>query len=129
MERGRKRKHLRLIKTDHPDKSISDAEQELLDELENLEELEFQILTGAPDWTVAIDRRSPTEVKLRVLAAMDPWKYRSVFDLLILIGIFMVGVHLYGFLKKNQPIIEHLEIALYLILSLLAWYFYPQPPG
>jgi len=41
----------------------------------------------------------------------------------------MVGVHLYGFVKKNQPVIEHLEIAMYLILSLLAWYFYPQPPG
>jgi hypothetical protein len=73
MERGRKRKHLRLIKTDDADKSISDAERELLDELENLEELEFQILTGAPDWTVAIDRRSPTEVKLRVLAAVKSY--------------------------------------------------------
>ena len=37
MERGRKRKHLRLIKTDNPDKSISDAEKELLDELEDEE--------------------------------------------------------------------------------------------
>ena len=69
MERGRKRKHLRLIKTDHPDEAVTDPEKEILEELENLEELEFQILTGAPDWTVAIDRRSPTEVKLRVLAA------------------------------------------------------------
>lgn len=73
MERGSKRKHLRLVKTDHPDEAISDAEQEILDELENLDELEFQILTGAPDWTVAIDRRSPTEVKLRVLAAVKSY--------------------------------------------------------
>jgi hypothetical protein len=41
----------------------------------------------------------------------------------------MAGVYLYGFVKKNQPIIEGLEIVLYSLLSLLAWYFYPQPPG
>ena len=63
------------------------------------------------------------------LAASDPWKYRFVFEMLMLIGIFMVGVHLYGFVKKNQPLIEHLEIVMYSLLSLLAWYFYPQPPG
>lgn len=62
-------------------------------------------------------------------AAMDPWKYRCMFELLILTGIFMVGVHLYGFVKKNQPVIEHLEIVMYSLLSLFAWYFYPQPPG
>jgi hypothetical protein len=73
MERGRKRRHLKLIKTEHPDSAVSDPEKELLEELENLEELEFQILTGAPDWTVAIDRRSPTEVKLRVLAAVKSY--------------------------------------------------------
>lgn len=73
MERGRKRRHLKLIKTDHSDQATSDPEKELLEELENLEELEFQILTGAPDWTVAIDRRSPTEVKLRVLAAVKSY--------------------------------------------------------
>lgn len=61
------------------------------------------------------------------LSAWDPWKYRFVFELVILIGFFMVVVHLYGFIKKNQPLIEHLEIILYSILSLLAWYFYPQP--
>lgn len=73
MERGRKRKHLRLIKPDPSGRPATDPEQEILDELENLEELEFQILTGAPDWTVAIDRRSPTEVKLRVLAAVKSY--------------------------------------------------------
>ena len=62
-------------------------------------------------------------------AAFDPWKYRFVFDLSVIIGIFMVGVHLYGFVKKNQPLIEHLEIVMYSLLSLLAWHFYPQPPG
>jgi hypothetical protein len=73
MERGRKRKHLRLIKSSQADETVNDPEREILEELENLEELEFQILTGAPDWTVAIDRRSPTEVKLRVLAAVKSY--------------------------------------------------------
>lgn len=63
------------------------------------------------------------------LSAWDPCKYRFVFELVILIGVFMVAVHLYGFIKKNQPLIEHLEIILYSILSLLAWYFYPQAPA
>ncbi len=69
MERKRRRRHLRLVKCDHSGKLSPDPEQEILDALENLEELEFQILTGAPDWTIAIDRRAPLEVKLRVLAA------------------------------------------------------------
>lgn len=62
------------------------------------------------------------------LAATDPWKYRLVFDMMILVGVFMVGVHLYGFIKKNQPVVEHLEILLYALVSVLALYFYPQPP-
>lgn len=63
------------------------------------------------------------------VAASDPWKYRFMFDLFILICIFMVGVHLYGFVKKNQPLVEHLEIGMYSLTCLLTWYFYPQPPG
>ena len=63
------------------------------------------------------------------MTAGNPWKYRFIFEMLILVGVFLVGVHLYGFIEKNQPVIEHLEIVLYSLLSLLAWHFYPQPPG
>lgn len=63
------------------------------------------------------------------VAAGDPWEYRFVFDLVILTGIFMVEVHFYGFINRNQPLIEHLEIIFYSGLTLLAWYFYPMPPG
>jgi hypothetical protein len=56
-------------------------------------------------------------------------RYRVVFEMAIYLGILIAGVHLYGFVKKNQPNIEHLGIALYSLLSLLAWHFYPQPPG
>jgi hypothetical protein len=75
---------------------------------------------GAPRWLVPSSgkgrRQLPGKISRRcghgldhhgLLAATDPWKYRFVFDMLVLIGIFMVGVHLYGFVKKNQPLIEH----------------------
>jgi hypothetical protein len=63
------------------------------------------------------------------LAARDPWQYRSVFDLVILLGIFLTVVHVHGFIKKSQPMIENLEILLYLLVSLLAWRLYPHPPA
>ena len=63
------------------------------------------------------------------MAAGNPWKYRFIFEMLIFVGVFLVGVHLYVFIKKNQLVIEHLEIVLYSLLSLLVWRFYPQPPG
>jgi hypothetical protein len=62
------------------------------------------------------------------LAARDPWQYRAVFILVILLGIFLTGVHVYGFIKKNQPKFENIEILLYPLVSLLAWYFYPHQP-
>ena len=62
------------------------------------------------------------------LAARDPWQYRSVFILVILLGIFLTGVHVYGFLKRNQPKFENIEVLLYPLVSLLAWYFYPHQP-
>lgn len=65
---------------------------------------------------------------LAYLAARDPWGYRFVFDLVILIAIFQVMVHLYGFIRRRQPVIENLEIILYSILAILTWFFYPQPP-
>lgn len=62
-------------------------------------------------------------------AAANPWEYRFVFDLIILTGFFMVAVHVYGFIKRTQPLIEHLEIGLYTGLIVLTLYFYPQPPA
>ena len=61
-------------------------------------------------------------------AAGSPWEHRYLFQMIVWIGAFMVAVHLYGFLRGRQPLIEHLEIILYGLLSLLAAYFYPQPP-
>jgi len=55
-----------------------------MEELDKLEELEFQILSGPPDWTVAIDKRAPLEVKLRVLAAVKGYTagYKSTDHIL-----------------------------------------------
>ena len=47
----------------------------------------------------------------------------------MLIGIFLIGVHAYGYLKKNQPVIENVEIILYALVSFLAWYLYPVQPA
>ena len=59
-------------------------------------------------------------------AARDPWGYRGAFDLIIMVGIFMTAVHLYGFVKKSQPWFESVEVFLYPLVSLLAWIFYPR---
>jgi len=63
------------------------------------------------------------------LAARDPWQYRAVFDLVILIGILLTGVHVWGFIKKAQPMIENIEIAVWPLVSFVAWYLYPQQPA
>jgi hypothetical protein len=62
------------------------------------------------------------------LAARDPWQFRFIFDLLISIGILLFAVHLYGFVKKVQPFIEHIEVLFYGANTLLACFFYPRPP-
>jgi len=62
------------------------------------------------------------------VAARDPWEYRVIFDLMIVTGILVGAVHVYGFIKKTQPLSENLEILMYTALVLLTWYFYPQPP-
>ena len=61
------------------------------------------------------------------MAAYDPWAYRAMFDLIIWVGVFMTGVHVYGFLKRNQPRFENVEIFLYPLISVLAFVLYPHP--
>ena len=61
-------------------------------------------------------------------AAADPWSYRAVFELVIFVGIFMTAVHVYGFVKKNQPRIENVEVFIDSLISVLAWWLYPQQP-
>ena len=66
--------NIRLIKSDGPKHTFNKSEREINEDIENYErETEFVILTGAPDYPVAIDRRAPLEVKLRVLAAVKSY--------------------------------------------------------
>ncbi len=67
-------------------------------------------------------------VVVALQAARDPWQNRIVFDLAFWIGLLMVGVHGYGWIRRNQPLVEHLEIFLYGGLSVLSWALYPSPP-
>ncbi len=70
MATDKKKCHLRLVKSEKLVKNAERIEQELLEELEKIEEVEFLLLSGPPDWTVAIDKRAPMEVRLRLLAAV-----------------------------------------------------------
>ncbi|SCN47228.1 hypothetical protein BAZMOX_53206_0 [methanotrophic endosymbiont of Bathymodiolus azoricus (Menez Gwen)] len=49
-----------------------------------------------------------------------------VFQFWIGICLFMVGLHIYGAIKRIQPITETLEIALWVLLLLLSLAFYPK---
>ena len=62
------------------------------------------------------------------MAARNPYEFRIIFDLIMLIAVFMVFLHLYGFIRGKQPLIENIEIILYSVLAFLAWFFYPVPP-
>lgn len=70
MEKNKRKGHLKLVQSEDPSDGIDRIEKELLEELEKLEEVEFLLLSGPPDWTVAIDKRAPMEARLRVLAAV-----------------------------------------------------------
>mmetsp|Transcript_3439 Transcript_3439/g.2045 ORF Transcript_3439/g.2045 Transcript_3439/m.2045 type:complete len:131 (+) Transcript_3439:1371-1763(+) len=48
-----------------------------------------------------------------------------VFDLALGISALMTAVHLYGALKKIQPMTETIEIAFYSLLFVLTLIFYP----
>lgn len=61
-------------------------------------------------------------------AARDPWQNRILFDLTFWIVLFMVWVYGHGWIRKNQPLVEHLEIFLYGALSVLSWALCASPP-
>lgn len=61
------------------------------------------------------------------LAIKDPWQFRFFFDQMIMAMFFLFFVHVYGFIKRVQPFIEHVEIVFYGIMALLAWHLYPLP--
>ena len=48
-----------------------------------------------------------------------------MFQILTAFSVFMVGLHVYGALKRIQPITETLEIGLWSLLIILNLLFYP----
>jgi len=100
MTKERRKKHLRLIKSNKTDENSDGISQghlsEQLEEMYNSpKETEFLLLTGPPDTTVAIDKNAPLEVRLRVVAAVKSYtmgnksvdyllrKYRALWEELL----------------------------------------------
>ena len=74
MDRDELKKSFKLIKSDGPDHTLKNRAPNINEDMENYElETEFMILTGAPDYPVAIDSCAPLEVKVRVLAAVKSY--------------------------------------------------------
>ena len=48
------------------------------------------------------------------------------FEILVAVFLFMLIVHIYGAIKKIQPVTETLENILWLILLVLTLCFYPR---
>ncbi|MEQ1601090.1 MAG: hypothetical protein HOP04_00060 [Methylophilaceae bacterium] len=60
-----------------------------------------------------------------ILAANNPMVQPFYFKLLLTIWASMVILHIYGAIKKIQPILETLEIGFWLGLALLTLAFWP----
>jgi hypothetical protein len=111
------------------------------------------LLLGVPmlvspiDWARALRWKPPRETDLTVyfgrclgavvttlglfalLAVRDPGAQPFFFELaLTTIGI-NIGVHVYGAVKKIQPLTETVEIALWVLLFALGLVFFPCSPG
>ena len=61
-------------------------------------------------------------------AIRDPAANRWLFDLLALGGLLLAVVHLRGALEGDQPLVEHLETAMYAGFGLAAWLCRPGAP-
>lgn len=60
-------------------------------------------------------------------AARDPAGNTWLFDLLALSAGLLAVVHLRGAIEDSQPVIEHLETAIYAVFALAAWLYRPAP--
>ena len=75
MDKDKRKKHLKLVRSKDPKAASGKPTLEDLDinSQELLEPVNWQILTGPPDSTVIIDEKAPLEVKLRVVAAVKSY--------------------------------------------------------
>jgi hypothetical protein len=49
-----------------------------------------------------------------------------IFQILASFSVFMIGLHIYGALKRIQPITETIEIGFWILLLFLSLAFYPE---
>ena len=59
----------------------------------------------------------------------DPGSNRWLFDLLAIAGVLLALVHLRGAIEDSQPLVEHLETAMYLLFGAAAWICRPAAPA
>ena len=64
-----------------------------------------------------------------LLAAREPTAHRGLFDVIVLAAALLALVHLRGLLEDAQPVVEHLEIAMYAGFAALAWWCKPPLPA
>lgn len=65
-------------------------------------------------------------VELAMLRAVTTGTgFSYAFDMLFVVFLFMLAVHVYGAIKRIQPISETLEVGLWALLLLLNILFYP----
>ena len=63
---------------------------------------------------------------IAIRAIRDPAANRWLFDLLALSGLLLAVVHLRGAIEDSQPLVEHLETAMYAGFALAAWLCRPS---
>lgn len=64
---------------------------------------------------------------LMLRAALTGEAMHTAFELLAATAAMMIAVHVYGAIKRIQPLSETLEIAFYVLLLLLTLMFWPAP--
>ena len=83
MKEKKRKFRLRLVNNGEVTHRVKPSVIQLREIPVDVEDLDCQLLTVAPDWTAAMDTRAPTELKLRVVAAVKSHSMgRKSIDLL-----------------------------------------------
>ena len=61
-----------------------------------------------------------------LFAARDPVRNRAIFTVLAAAGALLAVVHLRGLIEDAQPLVEHIETAMYAGFAALAWWLRPS---
>jgi len=56
----------------------------------------------------------------------EPSAQPFFFELMLWLFVGMIGLHIYGAIKRTQPITETIEIGLWVMLLLVTLVFYPS---